>query len=157
MTPLVLAAVLWRASALLTVPNGEARSLVLPVVRPPARLAFRVRADYARFAGSNLFLRLVVNGHEVGLMRDRRTRRLLSTTSAFGPSLPAFEFGRWRVAYGPVTRARDEIILDVSDLLHPTGTNVVTFEHGVATSAGPTPLVIDDLRLERGQDVPAAP
>jgi hypothetical protein len=156
MAPLVFAAVLWHASAPLIVPNGEARSVALPAVEPPARLAFRVRADYGRVAGSNLFLRLLVNGHEVGRMRDRRTSRLLSPPSAFGPSLHAFEFGRWRVAYGPITRARDEIVLDVSDLLRSAGDDVVTFEHGAATSAGPTPLVIDDLRLERGPAVPGA-
>jgi hypothetical protein len=157
MAPLVLAAVLWRAAVPLTVPNGETRTVVLPAVTPPARLAFRVRADYPRFAGSNLFLRLLVNGAEVGLMRDRRTPRLVGTLPVFGPSLQPFEFGRWRVAYGP--SAGRTLVLDVSDLVHADAPNTVAFEHGPASAAGPTPLVVDDLRMDRGDASPgrAAP
>src|SRR2546426_7235942 len=146
MPPLLLAAILW-------IPNGESRSVALPALDPPARLAFRARADYPRRAGSNLFLRLLVNGEEVGLMRDRRARRLVGEPPVFGPSLKPFDFGRWRIAYGPSTT--NELVLDVSDLLRPGMENVITFEHGPATSAGPTPLVVEDLRLERAENVAA--
>ncbi len=149
MTPLVLAAVLWRAPASLTVPNDASRSVTLPAVSEPARLAFRARADYPRFAGSNLFLHVLVNGQEAGLMRDRRTSRLVDGSAMFDATLRRFEFGRWRVSYAPSFRPRDGFVLDVSDLLHADAPNVVTLEQGPATSAGPTPLVVDELRLER--------
>jgi hypothetical protein len=154
MAPLVLAAALWRAAVPLTVPHGEARVVALPPVPPPARLVFRMRADYPRAAGSNLFLRLLVNGAEVGLMRDRRTSRLVGAAPVFGPSLEPFAFGRWRVAYGP--SAGDALVLDVSDLLRSGAPNEVTFEHGPASGAGSTPLVVEDLRLERGEASPGA-
>jgi hypothetical protein len=140
-------------AAILSIPNGDARSVTLPAVDPPARLAFRARADYPRRAGSNLFLRLLVNGEEVGLMRDRRTRRLVGAPPVFGPSLKPFDFGRWRIAYG--SSATTELVLDVSDLVRPGSPNVVTFEHGAATSAGPTPLVVEDVRLERAEGIAA--
>jgi hypothetical protein len=158
-TPLVLAAVLWRAPAAVVVPNDATRSVALPPVAAPARLAFQARADYPRFAGSNLFLRVVVNGEAVGLMRDRRTSRLVETPATLDGALRRFAFGRWRVSYGPMFRPRDAVALDVTDLLRADGPNVVAFEHGPATSAGPTPLVVDGIRLESvpGRAAVAAP
>lgn len=141
---LVLATVLWQAPGPLRVPNGESRTVEVPVMSQAARLAFRVRADYWRPAGSNPLLRIFVNGQPVGLMRDRRTARVAGGRERDG--LPLFDFGRWRVPQGPA--GGDEIALDVSDLVAPGRSATVAFECAPPGSLGPTPLVIEDVRVE---------
>ncbi|MEO6030152.1 MAG: hypothetical protein ABIR79_25065 [Candidatus Binatia bacterium] len=158
MVPLLLAAMLWHAPATLRVPNGESRTLELPAVAGPARLVFRAHAEHWRPAGSNPLLRILVNDQAVGLMRDRRTARLASQSTsvpARHDALRPFDFGRWRVPQGPV--ASDEIAIDVSDLLTPDAPARLTLEAAPAGSLGPTPLVIDDLRLESAPPVVLTP
>ena len=158
MVPLLLAAVLWHAPAPLRVPNGESRTIALPAVAGPARLVFRAHAEYWRPAGSNPLLRMLVNDQAVGLMRDRRTARLASPSTsgvARSDELRPYDFGRWRVPQGPV--ASDEIALDVSDLLTTDAPTRLTLEAAPAGSLGPTPLVIDDLRLESAPPVALTP
>jgi hypothetical protein len=152
MVALLVAAVLWHAPAVVRVPNGERRTIEAPAVAGPARLVFRAHADYWRPAGSNPLLRVLVDGREVGLMRDRWTPRLGTPRLAGDPEradgLPRFDFGRWRVSQGPGTG--DELAFDVSDLLPASGPVRVEFEAAPAGSLGPTPLVIEDARLEAG-------
>lgn len=146
MLPLLLAAVLWQAPAPLRVPNGETRTVEVPAVMLPARLVFRVRADYWRPAGSNPLLRLRVNGQAVGFMRDRLTPRL--TGERVPVDVSQFEYGRWRVRQGP--GPGDELSIDLTDLMSPLVATVITFENGPPGPLGPMPLVIEDLRLEPG-------
>lgn len=147
MVPLLLAAILWHAPATIRVPNGESRTLEIPAAAGPARLVLRVHANYWRPAGSNPLLRILLNGHEVGPMRDRRTSRLASGAAGDHGSM-RFDFGRWRVSQGPVATARDELALDVSDLLRPDEPTSLTLACAPAGSLGATPLVVDGLRLE---------
>ncbi len=158
MVPLLLAAVLWHAPATMRVPNGESRAFELPAVAGPARLVLRAHAEYWRPAGSNPLLRILVNDQVVGSMRDRRTARLANAPSSGATKsdeLRPFDFGRWRVPQGPA--AADEIALDVSDLLSAGAPARLTVEAAPAGSLGPTPLVIDDLRLESTAPVPPMP
>jgi hypothetical protein len=156
MLPVVLAAVLWHAPTAIRVPSGETRTVAIPAVGGAARLVLRARADYWRPAGSNPLLRIVLNGRVVGLMRDRRTPRLAGPRAAAG-GLKRFDFGRWRVSQGPVSTARDEIALDVSDLLRPNAPSTLTLESAAAGSLGPTPLVVEALRLESGAPAQSPP
>src|SRR5262245_12032456 len=103
MVALVLAAVLWRAPAPVTVPNGAARTVALPPTTGPARLVLRARADFPRPAGSNPFLALRLNDVALGPMRDRHTAR----------GTGDYELGRWRIPFAPVSLARTAIVLDV--------------------------------------------
>jgi hypothetical protein len=156
MVPVVLAAVLWQAAASIRVPNGETRTVELPPVAGAVRLVFRVHADYWRPAGSNHLLRLTLNGRAVTLMRDRRTPR--SREAAAGlDGRPRFDFGRWRVSQGREAGARDELALDVSDMTNADRPNVLAFECAGPGSLGPTPLVIEDLRLEPATAAPVVP
>ena len=156
MVPVVLAAVLWQAAASLRVPNGETRTVELPPVAGAARLVFRVHADYWRPAGSNHLLRLTLNGRAVTLMRDRRTPRSREALAGLdGHS--RFDFGRWRVSQGRDAGARDELALDVSDLMNADGPNVLALECAGPGSLGPTPLVVEDLRLEPATAAPVVP
>lgn len=159
---LLLAAVLWQAPEPIRVPNGETRTITMPASAGPARLVFRVHAEYWRPAGSNPLLRLAVNGVEVGPMRDRRVARVGDArrtariaTPARRDGLAAFDFGRWRVPQG--LRPGAELAIDVSDLLRAGAPTSVGFENGTAGTLGPTPLVIEDLRLEAARALPAAP
>ncbi len=147
MMALLLAAVLWHAPAPLRVPNGETRTIDAPSVSGPARLVFRVRADYWRPAGSNPLLRILVNGRAVGRMRDRRTARLAGDPER-ADGLPRFDFGRWRVPQGP--GGGDELALDVSDLVAPGVPVRVAFEAAPEGTLGATPLVVEQLRIEAG-------
>jgi len=147
MLPLLLAAVLWQAPATLRVPNGETRTIELPATTGPARLVLRAHAAHFRPAGSNPFLRVLVNGREVGPMRDRRTARLVGAATRTD-GRPRFDFGRWRVSQGPGAVADDELALDVSDLLTPGARTTLALECAGPGSLGATPLVVEDLRLE---------
>ena len=149
---LVLAAVLWQAPGPIRVPNGETRTVDVPPIAAPARLVFRVRADYWRPAGSNPLLRISVDGRPVGLMRDRRTARLVGERER--DALPRFDFGRWRVPQGPA--GGDEIALDVSDLVAPGTPATLAFECAGPGALGPTPLVVENVRLEAGDAIAAA-
>ncbi len=152
---LLLAAVLWQAPAPLRVPNGEARAITVPAGVDAGRLVFRARADYWRPAGSNPLLRLQVNGVEVGQRRARRTTRVASAPVAWGRDLSPFEFGRWRVVQGP--RAGAPLALDVGDLVRPGAATVVRFDNAATGTLGPTPLVIEDLRVEAAPALPPLP
>ncbi len=145
-----MAAVLWHAPASIRVPNGETRTIEARAMAGSSgagRLVFRVRADYWRPAGSNPLLRVRVNDREVGMMRDRRTARIAAEPERAN-GLARFDFGRWRVPQGPGGGA--ELAIDVSDLVVPGGPLRIAFECASAGSLGPTPLVIDDVRLEAG-------
>ena len=155
MVALLMAAVLWHAPATIRVPNSEVRTIEMPASSGPARLVLRAHAEYWRAAGSNPLLRLRVNGRVVGHRRDRRTARLSGAAGRDG--LPRFDFGRWRVSQGPTAVAADELALDVSDLLRADAPNVLTVECASAGSLGPTPLVVEALRLEAAQAIAAPP
>src|SRR5436305_14447123 len=127
MVALVLAAMLWQAPPTIRVPSGETWTAAIPAVTGPARLVLRPRADYWRRAGSNTLLRIHLNGRVVGLMRDRRTARLVNHAVGDG-NLRRFDAGWWPVAFAPSTAARDEIALDVGDLLRADAPNRLVVE-----------------------------
>jgi len=147
MVALLLAAVLWQAPAAVSVPNGETRTFDVPAVSGPARLVFRVHAEYWRPAGSNPLLRILVNGNELGLMRDRDSARVAGNPKR-ADGLARYDVGRWRVSQGP--GPGDDLAIDVSDLVSPHAAVRIAFECAPAGSLGPMPLVIEDLRLEAG-------
>src|SRR5207249_6937431 len=154
----LLGAVLWRAPAAIEIRPGEARRLEVPAITRPARLILRTRLPAVRPAGSLPALRISLNGSAVGPMRDRRTPRLLNKPLEMGPgpfALRWFDLGLWRVAYGPFTTSRDELVLDVADLLRADGANVLALEH--AASASSAPVVISELRFDEGAPSPARP
>jgi hypothetical protein len=156
MVPLLLAAVLWHGPATIRVPNGEVRTLEIPARAGPARLVLRAHAAYWRPAGSNPLLRIVVNGREVGLMRDRRRARLAGEPTR-DSGLPRYDFGRWRVTQGPTAVAADQLALDVSDLLRAGEPTTITLDCAGAGSLGATPVIVEDLRLETGEPVETPP
>jgi hypothetical protein len=159
MPALLLAVVLWSAPDSFRVANNATWQAELPAVSGGAQLAFRARADYRTASGSNPFVRIRLNGHEVGLMRDRSTTRLLNKAATFGSStqpLSWFELGRWRVRMAPTSGAPDDFVLDVTDLLQPGKSNTLVIDHGPSTTAGPMPLVIEHLRLEAAERAPPA-
>ncbi|OQY67570.1 MAG: hypothetical protein B6D46_05970 [Polyangiaceae bacterium UTPRO1] len=143
---LFLAAVLWQAPGPIRVPDGETRTVEAPAISGPARLVFRVRADYRRPAGSNPLLRVRVGGRAVGAMRDRRTARLVGDPERDGR--PRFDRGCWRVPQGPA--GGDELALDVSDLVSSRAPFAIAFASAGPGTLGATPLVIDEVRLEAG-------
>ncbi len=61
------------------------------------------------------------------------------------------------MAQGPTSGPRSALALDVSDLLRPDGPNVLSLECASVGSLGPTPLVVEDLRLEPADAAPAVP
>ncbi len=154
---LLAGALLWRAPATIELSRGAVERLELPAVSRPARLVFRARLPAFRPSGSLPILDVAVNGTPVAAMRDRRTPRLLNkplATSTEPFALPWFDAGLWRIAYGPFATARDETVLDVSDLVHADAPNVVTLAH---RAAAPVKVVVTDLRLEEADTPPLAP
>lgn len=156
MVALVLAAALWQTPGALRIGHAEVRTLTLPPIAGPARLALRARADAPRSEGSHHLLRLRVNGVDVGLMRDRGAMRLVNKPATFvdrrGRVLAWLAFRRWRVQYEPATTERDALVLDVSDLLRADGPNTLRLEHGPAPAGVDAALVVEGLRVERGPD-----
>ena len=157
------ALVLWQAPGALRVANGTAQSLRLPAMAGPARLLFRARADFPRRAGSTFLLGIRSGDREIGPMADRRMPRLVAgdaRAAAHGP-VPRFDAGRWRVAFAPAATEADAFALEVGDLLRADAPTILTFTSGLAGAARPTPLVIENARLERDPDaafpVPAPP
>ncbi len=104
-------------------------------------LRFLARMDFPALSGSTLFLRVRLNGREVGGSRSRRAVRLVNRplVSPVAPNLPASwcAEGHWRLVYAPdfESPARVpyyigdpcEFVLDITDLVNPAAENRLEF------------------------------
>lgn len=99
-------------------------------------LEITARVHYRQLAGSNLFMKLALNGREVNAARSRRVMRLVNkpVISPVSPGLPASWFGgAWRLIYAPDFESGRKVsfyqgdpytfVLDVTDLINPAAEN----------------------------------
>jgi hypothetical protein len=114
-------------------------------------LRFLARMDFPALSGSTLFLRLRLNGREVGASKSRQVLRLTNRplVSPVAPDLPATwcTDGHWRLVYAPDFEGAAkqayymgnpyEFVLDITDLANPAAENRLE----LVSTAGADPRV----------------
>lgn len=109
-------------------------------------LHLRARLDFPSLSGSSLFMRIRLNGREVGASKSRQVLRLLNRplVSPVSPDLPATwcTDGHWRLVYAPDFQGAAkqafyvgnpyEFVLDVTDLTNPAAENRLEISSTVA-------------------------
>lgn len=119
---------------------GETRSFefgTVPQDGTTVTLRLLARMDFPGLGGSTMFMRLRLNGREIGASKSRQVQRLLNRplVSPVTPDLPATwcTGGHWRLVYAPdfesarkepyYTGNPYEFVLDVTDLTNPAAEN----------------------------------
>ena len=148
--------------------------LTWPIKVPPfsiehqVRLVMDARIDWKNLAGSNPWLRIAVNGNQLG------KQDLLNKSNAFtlrrGVDLTWHKGGRWRVLYSPdfesalkdtadgnSVEAKDEpyrFVFDITRHVTPGGKDELRIEH-LKLLQEPSTLVLRNVKIEVGHAIEA--
>jgi len=122
------------------IPRGETRAFefgTVPQRDTTVTLEIVARMNFPGLAGSSMFMKINLNGREVGAAKSRNVPRLLNRplVSPVAPGLTSrwFDGGKWRLLYAPdfeSGRRQDfyvgdpyRYVLDVTDLTNPAAEN----------------------------------
>lgn len=147
LTAALLGLVLLAAAADIPLVDGEARIKpgetgafefgTVPQEGTTVTLHLLARMDFPGLSGSTMFMRVRLNGRDIGASKSRQVVRLLNRplVSPVTPDLPATwcTDGHWRVVYAPDFESATkqsyyvgnphEYVLDVTDLTNPAAEN----------------------------------
>jgi hypothetical protein len=122
------------------IPPGETRAIefgTVPQEGTTVTLRLLARMDFPGLSGSNVFLRIRLNGRDVAASKSRQVVRLVNRplVSPVAPDLPATwcTDGHWRLVYAPDFEGATkqpyyagnpyEFVLDITDLTNPAAEN----------------------------------